>query len=143
MNKTRIKEKVPINDSTIFGLCDSGCVFTAKCTGSVNVTAREKTLKTKSGAEYTVLQKEYGLLIVKSDTDVTFESFEKVEYYKALFFFHGPYGIEKEYQIENISPIRIDLDGDWSFSISTEDGEKLCRLHEETQVGMTYSRFAQ
>ena len=131
MNKTKIRRQFTVKDCVITGLCESGTVFTAKCKASVETRTQEKILRTKFGAEYIVAQMEYGLVIGKNpDTDVTFESIEGVESYRAVFTFHMPYSEDKYYIIDNIIPVRIDLDGDWTFKISDEAGEELCNMHE-------------
>ena len=36
--------------------------------------------------------------------------------------------------IRDITPIRIDLDGDWIFSISDKDGDRLCYLNNKAMM---------
>lgn len=134
MNKTRVRKEFTVRDCTIYGMCESDCIFTAKCKAKIETKTHEKALRTKAGVEYTVSQKEYGLVIGENiDTDATFESIDEIESYNALFVFRMKNGVSEEYRIENITPVRIDFDGNWVFKISEEDGKELCHLYEETR----------
>ncbi len=134
MTKTKIRNEIYVKDCNIYGMCESDCVFTAKCKAKIETKTHEKTLRTKDGVEYIVSRKEYGLVIGKYiDTDATFDSIDEVEYYNALFVFRMPNGVSKEYRIENIVPVHIDLAGDWIFKISDMDGQELCSLYDEAR----------
>ena len=131
MNKTRIKNEFTIKKCTIEGIGEYGRIFSAECKASIESRSHEKTLRTKSGSEYVVAQKEYALIIGKNvKTDAVFDVFENVESYRATFSFPDSYKKDDDYVIEDIAPERIDLDGDWVFKISDEEVEKLFDLHE-------------
>lgn len=131
----RVREQFTAEDCKICGMGNSYCVLTAEGKASVEVRMKEKTLRTKSGAEYIVSQKEYALVIcqnLKSNADL--ETIEQVESFDAYFYFTMPNGEKEEHPIRDITPIRIDLDGDWIFSISDKDGDRLCYLNNKAMM---------
>ena len=134
MNRTKIRKQFTIENCVIQGIGESNCVFKVKCEAQVETRTQERTMRTAAGAEYTVLKKQYNLVICQGpQADVTFESFEKVKQFNALFTFSD--GIdEEEYVIDNITPYTIDLDEDWQFLISDSDGLALRDLYENAKA---------
>ncbi len=131
MAQTRIRVPFTVKDCYIFGTNGSWNVFTAKGEAVIETRTKEKKLCTKSGAEYLVTREEYALVVCRDpETDATFESFENVESFNALFVFHIPNENDQKCPINNIIPEQIDLSGEWVFKISDDDGEKLRRLNE-------------
>ena len=134
MTKTKIRKQFTVENCVIQGLGESDCVFKVKCKAQVETRTQERTMRTAAGAEYTVLKRQYNLVICQDpQADVTFESFERVKQFNALFTFSD--GIaEEEYPIDNITPYSIDLDGDWQFLILDSDGQKLRDLYENAKA---------
>ena len=134
MNRTKIRKQFTIENCVIQGIGESNCVFKVKCEAQVETRTQERTMRTAAGAEYTVLKKQYNLVICQGpQADVTFESFEKVKQFNALFTFSD--GIdEEEYVIDNITPYTIDLDEDWQFLISDSDGLALRKMYENAKA---------
>lgn len=134
MTKTKIRKQFTIENCIIQGLSESDCVFKVKCQAQVETRTQERTMCTAAGAEYTVLKKQYSLILCQDpNADVTFESFERVKQFRALFAFSD--GIdEEEYVIDNITPYIIDLDEDWQFLISDSDGLALRDMHANAKA---------
>ena len=134
MNRTKIRKQFTIENCVIQGLGESDCVFKVKCKAQVETRTQEKTMRTAAGVEYTVLKKQYSLIVCQNpQADVTFDSFEKVKQFNALFTFSD--GIdEEEYAINNITPYIINLDEDWQFLISDSDGLALRKMYENAKA---------
>ena len=134
MTKTKIRKQFTVENCVIQGLGESDCVFKVKCKAQVETRTQEKTMRTAAGAEYTVLKKQYSLIVCQNpQADVTFDSFEKVKQFNALFTFSD--GIdEEEYPIINITPYIINLDEDWQFLISDSDGLALRKMYENAKA---------
>ena len=127
----RVREQFNSRDCEIYGMGEKGYIFSSKCKASVQVRIIERPLRTKSGAEYIVSQKEFALVVCNDfDKDVEFETLENVDSYNAALDF-GLKSEDHDYVLYDITPERIELDGDWTFRISDRDGEKLCNLYKE------------
>lgn len=88
-----------------------------------------RTLRTAKGHEYTAHRREYRLVLCrKPDSRYGFGDLEKVSRFDIVLRIRDRFG-DMEKKIADAEPVDIDLDGDWMFRLSEDEGRRLAEAY--------------